>query len=185
MRALAVLATIGLGAAARADGELSVGAGVGERGLAAIARLELCFGPALLALRGEHVFDDAAGGEATVLAGLHLGPVAAVAGARAGQGGLSPDTRAYALAGARWYYADSRTGDFVELSAVHIVAGRDRPYLKHEPLLPAWNLLVAHELGPIAITIEAGITGLERRDDTGDVRAEIYARAGLAWRLAW
>ena len=97
-------------------------------------------------------------------------------GARAGTGGFSDTRRTSAIALVRWKWA--------EAGASYVVAGRDRPRLKHSNALPGFFAGARYRYWHLAVAAEVGATGLVYRDERGASRSELYARAHLLFPFA-
>lgn len=89
-------------------------------------------------------------------------------------------TRIAGVLAARWYFGDADSDRFsrslVELDVSQIVAGRDRPFLRHAAFTPGFRLRAQIDFG-VTVGGEAGITGLAFRDASGRLDPETYARA--------
>lgn len=106
-------------------------------------------------------------------------PFALLAGARARAGAPTDRFRTSVVVAARWYHGRADRArfarDFVELSVSHVVAGRDRPYLRHASFMPGWSLVAQKDVG-IVLGAEVGISGLAYRDADARLVPELDAR---------
>ncbi len=110
---------------------------------------------------------------------------ALLGGARAGTGGFSDTVRLSGVVSGRWHLGGASRSfgrQFVEFGVAKVVAGRDRPHLKHTPLVPGWYARVQLQRG-LLFTAEVGVTGLAYRDRQGGLLPELYGRVSVM--LAW
>jgi hypothetical protein len=90
--------------------------------------------------------------------------------------------RTSAIAAIRIHPTDDVLGDYVELGASGVLAGRDRLFVQHMRFAPGWYARVQTQIWRVVLGGELGMTGLAARTADGAFRAEVFATAtvGLA-----